>query len=40
MDKPAALVCAGQTCLPPATDPVQLTAMLQNGAVGAATSTG
>src|SRR5256885_2353059 len=39
MDKPAALVCSGQTCLPPATDPVQLTAMLQNGAVGAATSS-
>jgi len=38
-DKAAALVCSGQTCLPPATDPAQLTAILQNGAVGAATSS-
>jgi uncharacterized protein len=35
-DKPAALVCAGQTCLPPALDAAQLTAILQDGAVGAA----
>jgi uncharacterized protein len=36
-DKPLAIVCAGQTCLPPTSDPVQLTALLENGAVGAAT---
>jgi uncharacterized protein YyaL (SSP411 family) len=37
-DKPLAIVCAGQTCLPPTNDPVQLTAQLENGAAGAATS--
>jgi uncharacterized protein YyaL (SSP411 family) len=35
-DKPLAIVCAGQTCLPPATDAAQLTALLQNGLAGAA----
>ena len=38
-DKPAALVCAGHTCLPPATDAAQLTAILQDGAVGAASGS-
>jgi len=37
-DKAMAVVCAGQTCLPPTSDPEQLTAMLKNGAAGAATS--
>jgi len=37
-DKAMAVVCAGQTCLPPTSDPEQLTAMLENGAAGAATS--
>ncbi len=36
-DKAAALVCSGQTCLPPTSDPAQLTALLENGAAGAAT---
>ena len=35
-DKPVAIVCTGQSCLPPATDAAQLTALLQNGAAGAA----
>ena len=35
-DKPVAIVCAGQSCLPPATDAAQLTALLHNGAAGAA----
>jgi uncharacterized protein YyaL (SSP411 family) len=35
--KPLAVVCAGQTCLPPTSDPAQLTALLENGATGAAT---
>jgi uncharacterized protein YyaL (SSP411 family) len=35
-DKAAAVVCAGQTCLPPTSDPEQLTALLENGAAGAA----
>jgi uncharacterized protein len=35
-DKAVAVVCAGQTCLPPTNDPVQLTALLENGARGAA----
>jgi uncharacterized protein len=34
-DKPAALVCAGQSCLPPTNDPTQLRAMLENSAAGA-----
>ena len=37
-DKALAIVCAGQSCLPPTSDPEQLTAMLENGAAGAATS--
>jgi len=37
-DKAIAVVCAGQTCLPPTSDPAQLTAYLENGAVGAARS--
>jgi uncharacterized protein YyaL (SSP411 family) len=37
-DKPVAVVCSGQTCLPPTSDPAQLTAYLENGATGAATS--
>jgi len=36
-DKATGLVCAGQTCLPPTTDPDQLTAFLENGAAAAAT---
>ncbi len=37
-DKALAVVCAGQTCLPPTSDPAQLSAMLENGVAGAATS--
>jgi uncharacterized protein YyaL (SSP411 family) len=37
-NKSVALVCTGSTCLPPTSDPQQLTALLENGAVGAATS--
>ena len=37
-DKALAVVCAGQTCLPPTSDSNQLVAMLENGAAGAATS--
>ena len=37
-DKALAVVCAGQTCFPPTSDPEQLTALLENGAAGAATS--
>jgi uncharacterized protein len=37
-DKALAVVCAGQTCLPPTSDPAQLTALLENSAAGAATS--
>jgi uncharacterized protein YyaL (SSP411 family) len=36
--KPLALVCSGQTCFAPTSDPAQLTALLENGAAGAATS--
>lgn len=35
--KVLAIVCAGQTCLPPTSDPAQLTALLENGAAGVAT---
>lgn len=38
LDKPQAVVCSGQTCLPPTSDPGQLKAYLENGAVGAASS--
>jgi uncharacterized protein YyaL (SSP411 family) len=34
-DKAVAVVCAGQTCLPPTSDPAQLTALLENSARGA-----
>ncbi len=37
-DQPLAVVCSGQTCLPPTSDPTQLTALLENGAAGAASS--
>ena len=37
-DKPIALVCSGNTCLPPTSDPDKLIAYLENGAVGAASS--
>jgi uncharacterized protein YyaL (SSP411 family) len=36
--KPLAVVCSGQTCLPPTSDPTQLIALLENGIAGAATS--
>jgi len=35
--KPLAVVCSGQTCLPPTSDPEQLIALLENGIAGAAT---
>ena len=35
--KPLALVCSGNTCLPPTSDPEQLVALLENGVAGAAT---
>jgi uncharacterized protein YyaL (SSP411 family) len=34
-DKAVAIVCVGQSCLPPTADPAQLTALLENGASGA-----
>src|SRR5258708_5362415 len=37
-EKPLAVVCSGQTCLPPTNDPEQLVALLENGIAGAATS--
>jgi uncharacterized protein len=37
-DKPLAIICSGQSCLPPTSDPAQLTALLENGAAGVATS--
>ena len=37
-NKPLAVVCSGNTCLPPTSDPKQLIALLENGATGAATS--
>ena len=36
--KPLAIVCSGQTCLPPTSDPEQLIALLENGAAGTAAS--
>lgn len=36
-DKPLAIVCSGQTCLPPTSDPAQLTTFLENGAASTAT---
>ncbi|HEV2194273.1 MAG TPA: thioredoxin domain-containing protein [Candidatus Acidoferrum sp.] len=38
LDKALAVVCSGQTCLPPTSDPAQLRAYLENGAVGVASS--
>ena len=35
-DKPLAVVCSGQTCLPPTSDPAQLATYLENGAAGIA----
>jgi uncharacterized protein len=34
-EKPLAVVCSGQTCFPPTSDPAQLTALLENGAASA-----
>ena len=33
-DKAVAVVCAGQTCLPPTSDPAKLTSLLENSAAG------
>jgi hypothetical protein len=38
-DKPLAIVCAGQSCLPPTSDPAQLIALLENGATASASHT-
>jgi uncharacterized protein YyaL (SSP411 family) len=38
-DKAVAIVCAGHTCLPPATDAAQLTALLENGTAGLAATS-
>jgi uncharacterized protein len=35
-NKPLAVVCSGQTCLPPTSDPAQLIALLENGVTGIA----
>jgi uncharacterized protein YyaL (SSP411 family) len=35
-NKPLAVVCSGNTCLPPTSDPEQLIALLENGIAGAA----
>jgi len=35
-DKPLAVVCSGQTCFPPTSDPAQLAALLENGAASGA----
>ena len=35
-DKAVAVVCAGQSCLPPTSDPAQLASLLENSAAGAA----
>ena len=37
-DKAIALVCYGNSCLPPTSDPVDLKSLLENGATGAAVS--
>jgi len=37
-DKPLAVVCSGNTCLAPTSDPVQLISLLENDIAGAATS--
>jgi uncharacterized protein len=36
--KPLAIVCSGQTCFPPTSEPAQLIALLGNGIAGVATS--
>jgi uncharacterized protein YyaL (SSP411 family) len=38
-DKAVAIVCAGHTCLPPATDAAQLTALLEQGTAGLAATS-
>ncbi len=38
-DKAVAVVCIGQSCLPPTNDPAQLIALLENGASGAASKS-
>jgi len=38
LDKPLAIVCSGQTCLPPTTDPARLVAYIENGATSSASS--
>src|SRR5437899_1922061 len=35
-DKPSALVCSGNTCLPPTSDPEELKRLLQKGIAGTA----
>jgi uncharacterized protein YyaL (SSP411 family) len=37
-NKPLALVCSGNTCLPPTNDPTHLTALLQNATTGTASA--
>ena len=37
-NKPLAVVCSGQSCLPPTSDPAHLIALLENGVLGAASS--
>jgi uncharacterized protein len=37
VNKALAIVCSGDTCLPPTSDPIQLIALLENGVTGAAT---
>jgi uncharacterized protein YyaL (SSP411 family) len=36
VDKATALVCFGNTCMPPTNEPERLKAILENGAAGAA----
>ena len=38
VDKPLAVVCSGNTCLPPTSNPERLVALLENGAAGTAIS--
>jgi uncharacterized protein YyaL (SSP411 family) len=38
MNKPLALVCSGNTCLPPTNDPAYLTALLENATTGKASA--
>jgi len=37
-DKPVALVCSGNTCLPPTSDPAHLKSLLENGVTGTASA--